>query len=348
MGSINARLDVRNNSLNFLRLVLAGLVIVSHAPPIGGLGEEWRLGGLSLGNIAVGGFFAISGYLITASRFNSQLLPYAWRRFLRIFPGYWACLAVIGLGFGSLAGAARGGWTLQSGFWYLASNASMVLGGDSFTATLQGAPFPANWNGSLWTLRYELLCYVAVGIALVFPRVFARAIAFPLAFGVLSAASIVVDFRHMSGPVADIAFLAPFFAAGALLFRLGTRIPIKKWYAAVAAALLFVVVFLGFGRSLAALPVAYLCMWAAISLPLPFSRVGRKNDISYGVYLYGFPVQQLLVLFGVHHLGLPLFTLLSLLATLPVAAASWFLVERPAMSLKSLVGTRRLQPTLRI
>lgn len=340
MGSIYERLDVRSNSLNFLRLLLAGLVIVSHAAPISGLSDEWRIGGISLGNIAVGGFFAISGYLITASRFSSPIAPYAWRRFLRIFPGYWACLAVVGLVFGALAGAVRGGWTLQSGLGYLASNASMVRGGDAFTATLQGAPFPAAWNGSLWTLRYELLCYVAVGAALLIPRVFTKAFVFPLVFVLVSVASIPVHMSGIGGSVRDIAFLVPFFAAGACLFRFSKWMPMNGKYALGAVALLLAVVSLGLGHSLAALPLAYLCLWAGIALPDRFRRIGKKNDVSYGVYLYGFPVQQMLVLIGAHHLGLPLFILLSLVAVLPVAAASWFLVERPAMSLKGLVGKK--------
>src|SRR3712207_9395911 len=69
----------RRNSLNFLRLVLATLVIVSHAWPLGGLGEDPHVGAVTLGYFAVAGFFAISGWLITESRFASELPRHAWR-----------------------------------------------------------------------------------------------------------------------------------------------------------------------------------------------------------------------------------------------------------------------------
>ena len=90
-----------NNSLGFIRLVLASLVIVDHAFPLGGFGVEpvagWTIGQTSLGGIAVAGFFAISGYLITKSGLAADILQFLWRRFLRIFPAYWAVLLVTAL-----------------------------------------------------------------------------------------------------------------------------------------------------------------------------------------------------------------------------------------------------------
>ena len=84
--------DPRHNSLNALRLALATLVIVSHAWPIGGFGNDPHIGDLSFGGWAVAGFFAISGFLITSSRLRSSFSAYLWRRMLRIFPGLWvAC-----------------------------------------------------------------------------------------------------------------------------------------------------------------------------------------------------------------------------------------------------------------
>ena len=70
----------RRNSLDALRLVLATLVIVSHSWPVGGFGPDPRLGVLTLGEVAVAGFFGISGWLITASRMTSTLRGFAWRR----------------------------------------------------------------------------------------------------------------------------------------------------------------------------------------------------------------------------------------------------------------------------
>lgn len=347
MDTISGRLDPRNNALNFLRLVLAALVIVSHAAPIGGYGEALRFGGVQFGTLAVGGFFGISGYLITRSGVNSALLPYLWRRFLRIFPGYWGCLIVVGLGFSALAGVSRGGWSPAIGMEYVLSNVTMVFVGDPLSGTLVGAPFPATWNGSLWTLRYELLCYIAVGFALLIPRIRRIRLVVPLAFAALTAVSVCVQF--FGGPLAvrDIALLVPFFLAGATLYRCSHRILINWKLASGAAALLLVVMMFGFGKSLAALPVAYLCIWMGVVLPPSFRRIGSRNDLSYGMYLYGFPAQQMLVLAGAHHLGLLAFMVLGLAASVPLAAASWILIERPAMRLKDLAGIAKSKLSVR-
>jgi peptidoglycan/LPS O-acetylase OafA/YrhL len=84
------------NSLNAIRLLLAAMVIVSHSWWLGGYGTEPQPGGVKLGSWAVIGFFGISGYLITRSRIQaSSALSYCRARFLRIFPGLAACVAVV-------------------------------------------------------------------------------------------------------------------------------------------------------------------------------------------------------------------------------------------------------------
>lgn len=344
MGTISERFDTRNNSLNFIRLSLASMVIVSHAAPIGGFSPAFQFGGVSAGTLAVGGFFAISGYLITRSGFTSPLPAYLWRRFLRIFPGYWACLIAVGFGFASVASIVRGGWSVGSGAEYVLGNMTMVLSSNNELGALTGAAFPETWNGSLWTLRYELLCYIAVGVALLSPAVRRVRFVFPLSFGVLTVASVIVQFSGGPLIVRDVALLVPFFLAGATLFRYAHRVPLDGRFAAGAAAFLVIVLILGLGKSLAAMPVAYLCIWLGTVLNTPFKQVGKRNDISYGMYLYGFPVQQILVLAEAHKLGLLVFTVLGVLATVPLAAASWFLVERPAMSFKNLRPGRLTGP----
>jgi peptidoglycan/LPS O-acetylase OafA/YrhL len=85
----------------------------------------------------------------------------------------------------------------------------------------------------------------------------------------------------------------------------------------------------GFGIQLAAPLVAYVVLWLGAVLPMP--DLLRRHDVSYGIYIYAFPVQQLLAMAGAHHLGLVAYDLLAAVATVPLAVASWLLLERPIM-----------------
>lgn len=341
MQSIDERLG-RENALNVIRLTLAILVIVSHSFPIGGFGADPVVGDLGLGSVAVGGFFAVSGYLITQSRYRSSLASYAWKRVLRIFPGYWICLIFTGFVAAAIAGVARGGWEVKDAAVFLAVNAPML--GPSQTQlgeTLAGLPYPAGWNGSLWTLRYELVCYALIGLALVFAFVRRRRYLIPLSFLAVTSLSLMLHNWGVDGSVGDAALLAPFFLAGATLYVLADRVPCSRGLAVAALALLVATLATGTGHSLAAMPLAYLLMWLGIETPKAVANLGRHNDFSYGMYLYAFPVQQLLVVAGAHNLGPPIFILLSIVSTAPLAIASWYLIEKPAQGWKNLWRQRR-------
>lgn len=324
----------RDNALNLIRLVLAILVIVSHAFPIGGFGPDPAIGGLGLGSFAVGGFFAISGYLITKSRFSSDLKTYSIKRALRILPGYWACLIFTAIIAAGLAGTVRGEWSAMEAAKFIGLNAVMVrAGGSDIGTTLVGLPYSGAWNGSLWTLRFEALCYVLVGVALVFGFVRRRRIIFPLAFGTVTAASVVIHEAGIEGIPADLALLIPFFAAGAAIYAYAGRIPCSSRMACAAAAILVLVLIAGQGKTLAALPVAYLLLWLGIVIPQKLAVVCQRDDFSYGTYLYAFPMQQWLVIGGAAQFGPVAFVILSVLSTAPFAVLSWFCIEEPANKL---------------
>ncbi|MFF1382224.1 acyltransferase family protein [Arthrobacter sp. NPDC058288] len=326
----------RDNALNLIRILLAVLVIVSHSFPIGGFGPDPAVGDLSLGHFAVGGFFAISGYLITRSRFQSGLGTYMWSRVLRIFPGYWVCLVFTAFAAAGLAGAFRGSWTLLDGLKFLVSNALMIkAGGGDIGTTLAGAPYPEAWNGSLWTLRYEFACYVVIGLVLLGRKARTTVALFPIALVAATAVSVVIDLRGTGGIVGELGLLVPFFVAGAALYAYAEKIPSLASLAALAAVAIVAASALDFGRSLTALPTAYLMMYLGNSMPKMVRHIGSKTDISYGTYLYAFPVQQLLVLAGAHALGPLVYVTLSIVCTLPLAFASFLSVEKPALKLKT-------------
>lgn len=332
----------RRNSLNFLRLLLAATVIVAHAWPIGYGVPSPSLNGTPLGEFAVAGFFAISGYLITGSRVATGAGRYLWRRFLRIYPSYWVCLLLTAFALAPLVAIADGGAPFDgvSAARYVSSNASIQVLQEGISGTLESVPYKPVWNGSLWTLAYEVACYLGLAVLLAIPAVRRRPVIVVALLALVTVAQFSADRLGVGSVVIGaILRLAPFFIAGTVLRMYRDRVPVSWPIAAGSAVLITASAALGQFWLLGPLPVAYLCLW--LGVVLPFHRVGSRNDISYGVYIYGFPVQQALAVFGAQRAGVLFFILAGLLATVPFAAASWFLIEKPAMRLKSFTMPRR-------
>jgi peptidoglycan/LPS O-acetylase OafA/YrhL len=128
-----------------------------------------------------------------------------------------------------------------------------------------------------------------------------------------------------------LAQLLPLFLGGALVQILRNRVPLH-WADALGAAVVsasFIVVLNGWGAQLTAPLLTYVILWVASVLPSP--RVIQRNDISYGLYIYAFPVQQLLAIAAVFTHGLVLYDLAAFAVTVPLAIVSWVVVERPIM-----------------
>ena len=333
--TIGTRLDPRYNSLNAIRLLLASAVIVSHSWAIGGFsGGTPRHGGETPGGWSVFAFFVLSGYLITGSRLNNGLGTYLMRRFLRIYPGFLVCLLATVVVFApigyyaqhdSLAGYLTKRTTPLD---YLVSNLTLKMNVYHVAGTPTG---PHAWTGSLWSLYYEFACYVLVGLLAgwaVFRRKPVLAIAV-FAFATLARLghTHVATFAHAKD-VEQMVQLLPFFMAGTVFYLLRDRIPCTAWLAVPSAAVWIVLPQVTQNRFvvLCALPMGYLLLYLGAVLPVP---LGRRNDISYGMYMYHYPVEQLLRF--AHLSSHTVYTALSILCTIPLAAASWFLVERPAI-----------------
>jgi peptidoglycan/LPS O-acetylase OafA/YrhL len=343
----------RRNSLNAIRLILAALVLVAHSWPLTGRGEGPTFGGQNAGTVAVAGFFAISGYLITGSRLNLPVVRYAWSRFLRIYPGYWVVLAVTGLVFAPLVSAIAGEhWTLRAGLDYWFANWTTRLHDHTVHGTLLDVPFGAKpdggvWNGSIWTLRFEITWYVLIVVLLAVPRIGKSPWWMAAVLAVTSLGTVAdTTLSAIDNDLRNTVYFGAPFVAGALLRLLGERVRVSGWLAALAAVACVLAAAVGHFYALGALPLAYLLLWLGAVWDC---GVGRETDISYGVYIYAFPVQQMLadLRIGVDHVAL--FLLLSALGTVPLAFASWFGVERPLMRLKRVTPGRlpgRLQARL--
>lgn len=330
----------RRNSLNMFRLVLAALVLFAHAFYIAGRGEGPHLHGENLGGWAVAGFFVLSGFLITRSRLRTKPGDYLLHRIARIFPGFVVCLVVTAFVFAPVAALIENGTlagflsTPVTPLQYIWGNLTLFIDHYAIGATLQTVPYPGAWNGSLWTLFYEFCCYILVwllgGLAIFRRSPLLAGLAFLVSLGVW----IATDLAQRWG--LDESFfllskLAPFFLGGAFVFFIVERAGINMWVGlgalAVAAALIFFVP--RWGGQAAAPFLAYGLLWLSAVVPQP-GWIAR-NDVSYGFYIYAWPVQQLVILVAGATIAFPLYLVITAVLTFGLAWASWVGIERRAM-----------------
>jgi len=318
--------DSGSNGITAVRLFLALSVLFLHAWPIGGFGPDpvTRLTGGRMfggGELAVAGFFGLSGFLLVTSRRRHGTIGFAWRRAVRILPAYWVMVALT---------------TILVGLWYIPAAWLPVsgVGGVEWTGW-DGHPLPLI-NASLWTLWPEILCYAALAVM----PVRALRIGVPMiGVGLLVVATVAPAWMFGAGLVFGplVAFLV-----GAIIALWPGRVPLAAPIAVAGAVASFVTVGTIAGLLMVGTTCAYAAIWAGARVPLRW-----KADLSYGTYIFAFPIGQILFSFGAATLGVFAFAGATALATLPVAAASWFLIERPALRAGARLDRRWVPPSFR-
>jgi len=331
--------------LNFIRLGLAILVIIGHSSPLSGICCEISINPiLDTGGLAVGAFFGLSGLLVTMSAMRLSGTSYLVARLRRIYPAYLLVITVTALvlapvihvlTYGGPAGFTWGG--PNGPIAYLLGNATLSVNPHFLINKIFEGTTPfGGMNGSIWTLPIEFRAYlIALVVVLVGRRIgLTRSAAAAL---LISAALLVLDRFY---PIMVKAVLPEFvpethlhfitiFLCGSVLATVAHRITLTHKLG-VAAIVIMVAAFRvqdPFAMTIGLGALVIVLRYLASLLPArPFRWFA--NDLSYGTYLWGFPVSQTLAFAGLNSLGLPQFALLSVLCTLPFAAVSWFLVER--------------------
>jgi peptidoglycan/LPS O-acetylase OafA/YrhL len=335
--------DPRNNALNALRLVLATGVFLGHSFALTGRQISFAPADQLAGQLWVDGFFAISGFLVTSSWLRDPRVgAYFVARGLRIFPGLWVCLIITAFVIAPIGVALQGGqnlWKSEAPIAYVLNNCTSMTFQVDIGGSPQGVPHPGMWNGSLWTLQFEVLCYILVvvfGVLGLLRRRWFLPAAMTLA---LVWSALLPPWTSESVSLWQIlARFAVMFLAGALLHQFRDVIPARWSIVAVCIAIVLAASFLPNYRLAAALPLAYVMIVSGALIHN--ERFNFRNDLSYGVYIYAWPLQQLLVIVGLGFLNPLLFACLVAVPVLALAALSWFLVEKRALSLKSRLRGR--------
>jgi peptidoglycan/LPS O-acetylase OafA/YrhL len=339
----------RLNNFDGLRLAAALLVVIGHAFILTGYGPPPMALGTPIDTLGVYVFFSISGYLITGSwAAKPDLARFVRHRVLRIFPALIAVVLITVFAIGpalttdSIPAYFRSGqtWDYLQGLVLLAQ---YNLPGVFTTAVHTRSAV----NGSLWTLGVEFSCYIAV---VLIGKMMRRHQA--LGFGVLSAVAITIvatsTLWSVPKGIFDAAQVVPFFAIGAIARLVIPERAVRPQFAIAALAACSLVTWLWPTGAIyvawATIPFAVIAIGAA-STPI-FRRAARFGDLSYGTYLWAFPIQQAeLDILG----RIPIiFDVGVVVATVAVVSKlSWMLVEHPALRRKDPKKSKPQSPSLK-
>ncbi len=331
------------NNFGAIRLAMALSVLVSHsywlATGRSALEPLHALTHHSLGEHAVQVFFFLSGVVVTQSLFKSQsLLDFTLARVLRIFPALIVCVLLTALVLGPVVSTAG----LKAYFadpalrGYILKTLSLSTGSAPLPGVFAALPLPHLVNLSLWTLKYEVICYALLaGFGL-------AALRWPQWRNVMTAGlGLVVALIFVGAPkpisgytMADnIRYFILFFSTGTLAYLLRDRL-VLTW---LAVPPLFLCFALAIGTRFAELTSALFLGYATLmvaTLSLPRWRwFTNDQDYSFGVYIFACPIQQMLLdqRPGTGPIEL---ALVALCIVLPLSMFSWMLVERPAMGMR--------------
>lgn len=330
----------RANNFDLLRLSAALLVLFSHAFVLTGHAAEEPVARLLRhatdgGGAAVGAFFVLSGFLIARS---AEMRP--WRDFLRaralrIYPAFAMVVLVQTLVLGpAVSSLGAAGYLAAGETWAGLGRALLFSPRAGLPGVFEGNPLPGVVNGSLWTLRVEVLCYAAM-----------------LGWGVLGAPRWLVGLAAAAGFVALAAAHAAgaglqvvsvldclvFFATGAALWCWRGRVVLRGWVAAALLAGFWLLAATPAGPLLWHVALPYGVLHLGLAPAVAAGAMRRLGDVSYGVYLYAFPVEQALAA-GFPGIGAGALALCAAPAAVVLGVVSSRLVERPALRLKRRNG----------
>jgi peptidoglycan/LPS O-acetylase OafA/YrhL len=288
-----------------------------------------------LGRIALCFFMVVSGYLVTHSWFQSDgWRDFMKRRVLRIYPAF-----LVASVFSAFVAAPIGSRAVLD---YLESldvfgfgvNA-LLLGKLTIPPSFLANPYPGQVNGSLWSIRIEFECYLglmALGLLGVLRR---RAVVLAIFVLMLIAHAVQGYVPSSLDRFGHHLQLATFFMSGAVFYLYRERIPRTYGWLEVAGLVVLATGILEIGF-VELLPVAgtYLLLALAYEPRLARFRLGRGVDLSYGIYLYAWPVQQLLIQTAGPALNPWTLSLAALIGSGGLAWLSWTLIERPVLAFK--------------
>jgi Predicted acyltransferases len=328
----------KKDNFLILRIIAASLVIYGHAPHIAPAVSNVdifvRMGwGYYSGDIAVDAFFLISGFLVTGSYLRqNDLYKFAKARFLRVFPAFLLNVTLLALVYGavfttySLGNYFHSKETWDYIFVNLKYSSNMVW---TLPGVFEHGMKASTINGSQWTLPAEVRMYVLLGVLggaglLLSKRLASLALLAFVVLGLLHPEFFPLhpDWFRVGG----------FFLLGVLCYLHRECIVVRLDL--VVALVLLAVVTHHLPTYMFTFPLAVAAIIFAVAyLFPPLTALERYGDPSYGIYLWGWPSQQL-VAYMVPGANLYVHVTLALVVAGLAGYASWNFFERHMLRFK--------------
>jgi len=333
----------RNNNFNAIRFICASLVIYSHAYPLTGHAEETNFlykimnGFFSLGSLSVAIFFIISGIFITKSYCESKSnLLYVKARLLRIFPALILLVLLTIFILGPLVSS------LGYHTYFHDKNTYLYLKNIylSINYTLPGVfydnPYPVAVNGSLWSIPTEFRCYIGVlivGMLKFFND--KKKVAFIFLMGILAVYIYPLLFHKFKDFLITDRKMFIYFSFGMMIYIFRKYIYINFLFFLLSVIMLLLCFQFAQNQVFITLFLTYIVVFVATNPKLKFLSFTRRNDYSYGIYLYAFPIQQTITYIFNGIISQFLNFIIAGMVTFSMAFLSWHLVEKKCISLKN-------------
>jgi peptidoglycan/LPS O-acetylase OafA/YrhL len=339
------KIDSKNNAFDIVRLVFSLFVVFAHSRYLFGAEDilhwqEIHFDNLHAGTVGVWGFFAISGFLVTSSWSRSNgIVDFVVKRYKRIFPGFWMSILVSGLFFVPI-------WYFIKektfdGFWqtnglnlwkFLSSNLDSEIKVNSVGSVGLDAI-----NGPWWTIHHELRAYIFLGIIGLFGFLTPAKKWIALLITIfLNLTRITYSFNPDFAKLYDLWFGDERILLYITIFMWGVSMNLYKDFfkikwSGIAIALNAMILGTTFSFLPIVMPFCFVYLVISLCFIFPVKNISHKmGDLSYGIYLYHWPVRVTLQTLGLQTVGLSLWQFLGLnyLIVLPFAFLSWNFVEK--------------------
>lgn len=334
----------RNNCFDIIRLTAALMVLYSHHYALSGLSEPVIANLESYGGLAVIIFFAISGFLISQSGLRSNdFVDFMSKRCRRIFPALIPCSIFVFIILGSLIKIDDLSTYFSSGVFTRIIQ-TIILQNAPTNDIASGFIYSSSMLGSLWSLPVEFSCYLIIGLvvsAFKTPRVY------PIIFSMFFVASLYV----IKTGYTDYFFNVPvhLFVTRGMCFFLGASMAMSLQHWNKIYVKSFLIIILGFYFATCSTDVDhkiagyifFTVLTICIGVSFKDKIICGKFDYSYGIYVYAFPVQQVII--NAANVGFYTSMIISLALTLMLASISWHYIEKPFLSSKKTINKIKSQ-----